>query len=149
MPEEPKMAKVVLDSQTIEVDEETAKDDETLRALLRTASPDAANGTFTRETKDGILTVKIIKRAGTKGASSIITALLLVQEQVNPAVLMQQRLIALESADALTHLQALTLRPEIEQAVADGQAEIQAVKYARGVLSTAQSQASKHVPLGF
>jgi hypothetical protein len=64
------MAKIVMpDGQSFQLDDEIAQEDNSLRAALKVAYPDAANATFTREGgKDGKqLVVKVAKKAGTKG----------------------------------------------------------------------------------
>ena len=142
-------AKVLIEGQTIELDEEIAGDDETLRAALKPAWPDAANATFAREKKDGVMVVKVTKKAGTKGTSAIVADLLRAPEQINPALLMQRRLEELGSNRSVSHLQMLALKPEIEQAVKDGRAEVRAVSRARETLLEALPEASTHVPVGF
>ena len=146
---EEKMAKVVIEGQTVELDEDIAKDDESLRAALKVAWPDAANATFTRETRDGNLTVKVIKKAGTKGGGVVHAALFEAPERINPALVMQRRLAGLDAGETSSHLQILALRTEIERAVRDGRAEIEAVSSAKRVLLQAQPEAGNCVPLGF
>lgn len=142
-------AKVLIEGQTIELDEEIAGDDETLRAALKPAWPDAANATFVRTTKDGVMTVKVVKKAGTKGTSAIVADLLLAPEQINPVLVMQRRLAQMESNRTVSHLQMLNLKPEIERAVEEGRAELGAVSGAKDALLEAQTEAGSCVPLGF
>src|SRR5262245_32253241 len=98
------MATVVIEGQEVEIEDEIAKDDEMLRTALKTAWPDAANATFTRKTEDGVLTVRVQKKAGTKGAAPIVAALLRAPEHLNPALVMQRRLAGLQANQTLSHL---------------------------------------------
>lgn len=52
-----------------------ANDDQLLRDLLSPTMPDLANATFERKTTDGLLTVTVSKRAGTKGGEAAETAI--------------------------------------------------------------------------
>lgn len=64
------MAKINMpDGQSFELEDEMAATDDSLRAALKVAYPDAANATFERSGgKDGKpLVVKVVKKAGTKG----------------------------------------------------------------------------------
>ncbi|HMX30012.1 MAG TPA: hypothetical protein PKC13_30800 [Blastocatellia bacterium] len=64
------MAKINMpDGQSFELEDEMAASDDSLRAALKVAYPDAANATFERSGgKDGKpLVVKVVKKAGTKG----------------------------------------------------------------------------------
>lgn len=143
------MAKVLIEGQEIELDDEIANDDESLRTALRAAWPDAANATFTRKKAGDVLTVTVQKRAGTKGAGTIVAALLQAPEHLNPALVMQRKLATFQLNQSRSHLEMLALRPEIETAVKDGQVEIKAVKKAREVLLLAPSETGNRVPRGF
>lgn len=48
-----------------------AQDDQLLRDLLSPTMPDLANATFDRKTTDGLLTVTVHKKAGTKGGETM------------------------------------------------------------------------------
>jgi len=73
------MAKIKIEGQTIEMDDEIAGDDELLKAALAPSWPDAKTATFTRTGgKDKELVVSVTKKAGTKGMDDAeIEALLL------------------------------------------------------------------------
>lgn len=64
------MAKVLIEGQELDIEDEIANDDASLVAALKTAWPEAAKATFTRKTKDGVLTVTVVKKAGNKGGGS-------------------------------------------------------------------------------
>lgn len=63
------MTKVILaaDGTTIELPDEVAATDESLRSALTPVYPDLANATFDRKTAEGVTTVTVRKVAGTKG----------------------------------------------------------------------------------
>lgn len=61
------MATILIEGQRLQLDDQIALDDEKLRAALSQFFPEAANATFSRQTKEGELTVSVFKRAGTKG----------------------------------------------------------------------------------
>lgn len=87
------MAKIVMpDGQSFPIEDEIAQSDDLLRAALKVAYPDAANAAFTREggTDDKELVVKVAKKAGVKGLG-VLPALLAAREEINPAIVMQQR----------------------------------------------------------
>ncbi|HKX30635.1 MAG TPA: hypothetical protein VJ302_23300 [Blastocatellia bacterium] len=138
---------IEIEGQQIEVGDEIAGNDEAIRALLKPTWPDAANATLTRTTKEGVLTIKVTKKAGTKGA--IVADLLAAPERINPALAMQERLAGLQSSREISHLQMLKLKPQIEVAIKDGRAEIKAVQRALEVLLDAPPVAGNRVPRGF
>jgi len=63
------MAKIKIEGQTIEMDDEIAGDDDLLKAALAPSWPDAKTATFTRTggKDDKELVVSVTKKAGTKG----------------------------------------------------------------------------------
>jgi hypothetical protein len=145
------MAKILMpDSQSFDLEDEMAQSDDTLRAALKAAYPDAANATFERSGgKDGKpLVVKVIKKAGTKGRE-LIADLRAAPESLNPAVAMQQRLAAMETAGELDHVRMLSMRDEINAAAKAGYEEIRSVIAVFEALTKAPAEAGKKVPMGF
>lgn len=62
--------KIMIEGQEIEMPEEIAADDGALKSALSPYFPGAANARYTRsEPKDDVITVTVVKQAGTKGAS--------------------------------------------------------------------------------
>lgn len=57
------------DGQSFEMEDNIAGTDDLLRDALRVAYPDAATAEFRRSTKGERKIVKVVKKAGTKGAS--------------------------------------------------------------------------------
>lgn len=65
--------KILIEGQTLELPEEWAGTDSNLKAALTPYFPGAVNAKFMRsEPKDGVITVTVVKQAGTKGAETII-----------------------------------------------------------------------------
>lgn len=63
------MDKIKIEGQEIEMPAEIARDDTSLKNALSPYFPGAANAKFMRsEEKDGVITVTVVKQAGTKGA---------------------------------------------------------------------------------
>lgn len=135
------------DGQSFELDDSIAGDDELLREALCAAYPDAANATFDRKT-DGV--VKVVKKAGDKGGvvAELLAELLAASEQLNPAIVMQQR-VTLIQRQPNTMITLLRMTGEIERAVELGRAEIGDVEKAQKVLRKAEPQAGSFIPVGF
>lgn len=63
------MDKIKIEGQELEMPENIARDDAALKDALAPYFPGAANAKFMRsEEKDGVITVTVVKQAGTKGA---------------------------------------------------------------------------------
>ena len=61
------MAKIRLpDGQEFEYPDEIAKDDTALKDALASIAPDVRNAKLTRTTVGGVMTVTVVKQAGTK-----------------------------------------------------------------------------------
>lgn len=114
-----------------------------------TAYPAIKTAEFKWETKDGVLHVTVIKKAAPKGHGAVLDALRAAPEAVNPAILMERRLRALEGGGADdTFLQVLALAPEIRDAISQAEKEVEAVNHARRTLGDAPALASHTVPVG-
>lgn len=143
------MAKVNLpDGQSFDFPDELAGDDAMLRAALASFVPEIRNADLKRGTVGGVMTVNVIKRSGTKGAV-ILEALLAAPESLNPAIEMQQRLQALETAGKLTLSDLLAQRGALAKAIDAGQKEVSRVNDALKVLKDADAQSAQTTPVGF
>ena len=142
------MAKIHLpDNQDLEVPDEIAKDDETLRNALAPYVPDIRNAELKRTTKDGVMTVTVVKKAGPKGSieQEVVAVLAAAPEHVNPAVVMYQRLI--EENPKVGEL--MRLKPEIDHAIKAGRSETDQVKRARNALIGCVATPASRTPMGF
>ena len=131
------------DGQSFELDDSIAGDDSLLREALCAAYPDAANAIFDRKTS-GV--VKVVKKAGDKGG--VVAELLAASGQLNPAIVMQQRVTLIQQQPNAT-ITLLRMAGEIERAVELGRAEIGDVETAKKVLRKAEPQAGSFIPVGF
>jgi hypothetical protein len=147
------MAKIVMpDNQSFPLEDEIANNDDDLRAVLRPAYPDAATALFSRTGgKDGKeLVITVIKQSGTKGATgAILSSLLAAQEEMNPAIVMQQQVVKAGCHGAKSMKALLGLKSKIGQAMIDGREEIKAVESVKSALTKADAQPSNTVPQGF
>jgi hypothetical protein len=143
------MARIKLpaDGQEFDLEDEIAKDDETLRRALSPVYPDAANATFTRKTEGGVMTVTVAKRAGTKGGAA--DALLAAPEYASGTSRVEAKLAAMRERGPVTFAEIRAMGGEIEKAVAEDRGGWQAVRQALRSLSDAAPQASSSVPTGF
>lgn len=143
------MAKIKLpaDGQEFELDDEIAKDDATLRKALTPVYPDAATATFQRSQKDNVLTVTVIKKAGTKGG--VIESLLKAPGYTNEVYAMKQKLAEMDSQSALTFDRIKEMEDEIEKALTSGEEASDQVAASMQVLVSAEPQASLSTPIGF
>jgi len=139
------MAKIKLpDNQELEYPDEIAKDDETLRNALAPYVPDIRNAELKRSTKEGVLTVQVVKKAGTKG-NEALASLLSAPEHLNPAVVMHQRL----SEEKPPIAQLMLMKPEIDKSIKAARDEANEVARAGQCLSDCEPIASSAVPCGF
>lgn len=81
--------------------------------------------------------------------TSILAILFKAPEQINPAVVMHDRLARIEREKGLTHLDMLALAPEVQKAVALGQQEVELVQQALATIKDAPAIAQRRVPRGF
>jgi hypothetical protein len=89
------LIKISADGAEFEITDDVARDDRHLSEALAPFYPELANAEINRSEEDGKLIVTVTKRAGTKGAgvSDVIIALRAAPEEINPALVLQRRLI--------------------------------------------------------
>jgi hypothetical protein len=158
-------ATVQIDGQKINLPMGIALDDEQLVRTLVVFFPDAANAQIEREHQaDGNLIVKVTKRAGSKGSPGemfpdqlIAQANLLApvfeflaecEEQINPAILMNERILEAENS-GLTLQEKLLLTEEVEEAITDGRDWKRVVDRSFDRLRLSQPLSADEVPTGF
>jgi len=144
------MATVILlhDGQTFPLDDEIARDDAMLRQALAPFYSDLANAEVARETVNGQMIVKVSRRAGPKGSGSL-AALKSAPETINPAVIMQHRLMTLEQNGQLGVEHLLLLQAEIARAAAAGELHLKEVEQTLKALRACQARPGRTLPLGF
>jgi hypothetical protein len=141
------MAKVKIEGQTLELDDEIAQDDDLLRAALQPSWPDAKTAQFTRTKNGDTLTVQVTKKAGTKG--NLIDALLTAKEGVNPAIAMSRRIAEMQAAGELGPERIAELTPEIGAAADLAERDLRAASVTRNDLFEAAPIPSSTIPMGF
>lgn len=83
--------KILIEGQTIPVPPEIGESDENVKKALAPFFPEAANAMITRTEKDGVISVNVVKKAGSKGEGPL-QRLLECPESRNPAVKLHQEL---------------------------------------------------------
>lgn len=145
------LIKISTDGTAFEVRDELARNDEELREALKAFYPEMANAEITRSEKNGKLIVEMVKRAGTKGSSAqqVLAVLGSLPEHLNPALVMQHRLMRLEAEHQLDLQTLLRLQPQIRRAVSNGNEEIRQQQKSLELLKAGIPQAAKTIPRGF
>lgn len=162
--------KISIEGQTIDLPEEIAGDDAKLRAALTPFFPGAANAKFMRTPpKDEVVTVTVIKQAGTKGSDHdliLIDGPLKPQRELGDADdLVLRRLIEAEEGqnpvvDLNTALEGKTLNQlgieklleldsEIDETLEVGRKERDRLENTLSLLKRTAPQPASSVPTGF
>jgi len=140
---------IVIEGQTIPIPEEIGEDDEMVRKTLAPFYPDAANAMITRVTKGEMITINVVKRAGTKGNYRL--ALEKLEECAggeNPAIALYRQ-FQLDVWEELGPEELLALDGQIEQVLAEGEKQAKAIKHARERLAETRPVAAAVVVTGF
>ncbi len=145
------MATIILEGQRIATPDEIAQDDDKLREALAQFFPEAATASFTRQIKEGELTVTVYKRAGTKGTELVLVIQQLKDspEEIHPARLLaweleEKRLIGRRSIGYL-----LGCQPELRSVQEEVSHEMALLESFVRFLRNAPSTPATHVPEGF
>ena len=140
---------ILIEGQTIPIPEEIGGDDEMVRKTLAPFYPDAANAMITRVEKDGITTVNVVKRAGTKGNyQQALETLEDCQGGENPAIALYRQ-IQLNVWEELGPEELLALDGQIEQALVEGEQQAKAVEHAQKRLAETRPVAAQAIVVGF
>ncbi|MBD2497303.1 hypothetical protein NIES593_17830 [Hydrococcus rivularis NIES-593] len=109
----------IIEGQEIPLDEAIAQDDNTLKTAISVYFPEYANAEIERQTTDDTVSIRLVKKAGTKG--SLFRELNNCFEEINPALKLgwQIKLLEINSQISLENL--ITLQPEIDKAIKLGQ----------------------------
>ncbi len=145
------MANIVtieIDGQSFPLPEEIAKDDQLLKAALGPFVPWMANAQINRTEKDGTTKVSVVKQADWKGSTqAVLDALTAAPEERNPAVRLWTELQ--ERRDLNDPGVVLGLEPAINEAIALGKKDIDAVRQSlQRLVDTAPVPAGR-VVIGF
>jgi hypothetical protein len=139
---------VEYEDQSIEVEEEIARDDET---LIRALSPWVDNIATARierqEEKDGVMKIKIIKRAGTKG-NAVLHGLIRAKESRNPVIALYLEVCDLD-LNALTPLEQYTISDRLNRVLQDGREQEEAIERVLTALRRARPAPASRTVFGF
>ena len=140
---------VSIEGQTIPVPDEIGADDQAVKRALASFYPDVANAMITRVEKGGVTTINVVKKAGLKGSG--LAGLDYLRECPggrNPAIALYQELQS-QDMGSLDPERLLTLGNQLETALSEGEAQLQAVVAAHNRLLLARAQAAPEVVTGF
>ncbi|MCE1255591.1 MAG: hypothetical protein LWX83_18830 [Anaerolineae bacterium] len=127
-----------IEGQNIEMPEEVASKDETVKQALAPFFPGAANAKITRSVSGDTTTVTVIKIAGTKGNDQF-EKLLALPERINPVIDLYNQLREINPV-SLSQEETLALSDKLDKAREEGRKQDQAVRDAYGRLINADSQ---------
>jgi hypothetical protein len=133
--------------QETQLADEIAKSDDLLKQALAIVMPGASNIDIKREEKDGVLTVTVVKKAGTKG--NYLEVLKAAPDEINPAIVLAHEFQARETAGDISWDELLTRGSEIDQAVAAGEGEAAVILKFLWRMKGFPAVASSVVPEGF
>ena len=136
---------VLVEGQTIPVPEEIGASDEAVKRALSPFYPEVANALITRVEKDGVTTINVVKRAGSKGLSGA-AYLAACPGGKNAAVALLEEIEAAGDVDPLAFLE---MGERIEAAISQGEKEAEAVEAAGKRLAKAAARPAQFVMRGF
>ena len=138
------MATLKIEQQELELDDAIAANDELLRQGLAPFYPFINNALIERKTdKDGQLVIEVVKRAGTKGATSTSLSVLIdTPEAVNPAITLAWQLKQREAIGQIETVNLVQMYEQIDDAISKGREEERLVDAAWSFLSRAAAQTS-------
>ena len=138
------MATLKIEQQELELDDAIAANDELLRQGLAPFYPFINNALIERKTdKDGQLVINVVKRAGTKGATSTPLSILIdTPEEVNSAITLAWQLKQREAIGQLETVNLVQMYEQIDDAISEGREEERLVDAAWSFLSRAAVQTS-------
>jgi hypothetical protein len=137
---------VKIEGQEIPVPDEIGGNDEAVKRALTPYYPEVANAMITRVEKDGVTTITVVKRAGTKGADPL-EHLLACEGGKNPAIALCEEIEADDQARDPLYLVDLDAR--IEAAIEAGEQQARMVDRALERLKKTSAIPAPDVVMGF
>ncbi|NEU71724.1 hypothetical protein PI95_003765 [Hassallia byssoidea VB512170] len=113
-----------IEGQQIPLDEAIASDDNTLKTAISVYFPDYANAEIERQITDDTVSIRLVKKAGTKGNLGQKVLIQQLQEsplEVNPALKLGWQLKLLEMKNQITLSGLIAIQPEIDKAIKSAQ----------------------------
>lgn len=111
---------LMIEGQEIPIADEVAASDQILRDAITPFYPEIANAEITREEKDGITQIRMVKKAGTKGVGDILQTLIDSEHQFNPALILSWQIKMLEIQGCLNIENLILVQDELEKAITTG-----------------------------
>ncbi len=114
----------IIEGQQIPLDETIAQDDNTLKTAISVYFPEYANAEIERQTTDDTVSIRLVKKAGTKGnliQEIPIQQLQECRQEINPALKLSWQLKFLDIKNQITLEDLITLQPEIDKAIKSGE----------------------------
>lgn len=151
--------KVLIEGQEFEMEEDIAGDDSTLKSALTPYFPGASNAKIMRSTpKDDLVTVTVIKQAGTKGArqndgkegpeDQVLRKLIESREGMNP-VYEINRNMETKTLNQMSIEELIDLDKQIEKAIDEGRQERDSVHATMKLLINTEPRPSSSLIIGF
>ncbi|MBD2772021.1 hypothetical protein [Iningainema tapete] len=113
-----------IEGQQILLDETIASDDNTLKTAISVYFPEYANAEIERQTTDDTVSIRLVKKAGTKGNLIQEVTIQQLREspfEVNPALKLAWQLKLLEIKNQITLSGLIAIQPEIDLAIKSAQ----------------------------
>lgn len=144
------MAIIKLDGQDINIDDAIAQSDDDLKSVLVPFYPQLANAQIQREiNSEGLLIVRMIKRAGPKG-NDVIESLKNAPLELNPAIdLAWKAKQTFANNSSLELKDVIELQPQIQAALSAGHKEKENISRTLAFLSKFPSETSDITIVGF
>jgi hypothetical protein len=136
---------ISIETQIIPVPPEIGISDDLTKKCLQPYFPEVANALLTRVEKDGMVTITVTKRAGTKGGWQ---DLIDIPESRNPVIALQAELKDIHPAQ-LGMEEILKIESRIDEIVEEGTNQNKSVEFSLKRLQAARPVQSKSVPVGF
>ncbi len=125
--------KLFLEGQEIPLADEIAATDETLRNTFVAFYPELGTADIKREEKDGVVEIRMVKRAGTKG--NPVQSLIAAPSSINPAIALSLQLTHRQMQEVLSIEDLIAIQADIEEAIDVGNAwEKQTTQTLRAIL---------------
>jgi hypothetical protein len=147
------MAKVILttDGQEFDIEDEIAADDDLLKSVLKSSYPQLGDPELKRENKNGLMTVRVTKRAGPKG-SAVLDELKAAGAVENPGVEINRRLDSLRArpfGPKAFVVRVTKMEGDIIAALQVAKEDSKAVAATSASLRAAVGEHALFVPVGF
>ena len=142
---------IKIEGQEIPVPEEIGKSDESVKQVLTPYYPQAANSLITRVQKDDLVTITVVKQAGTKGVmipdEEILEGLIQCEGGKNSAVALYE--VFRENIPFKDPYTLLRMSGEIDEALSKGQDEAHMCDQSFQRIVESQAQPASIVVPGF